>query len=180
MLYSGRLDGVNEPLPPHQKEVPLRVTQGVIDEVVETLGLRCTHFDAYRFFHKTAQPLNAVNPLTRAGQADHEQPGCVHASMDLFKYAYQLYPFCSATLLRKCVKVALAARVIDMRASPYDTTDITHCGPPICVETADGRREYMEEQERLTAMATPVREELGRAYDAVLSKLAAPLQSSTV
>ena len=175
MLYSGRNVGVNEPLPAHQKEVPLRVSQDTIDEVVETLGLRCTHFDAFRFFHKAAQPLNAINPLTRASQADHEQPGCVHASMDLFKYAYQLYPFCSAALLRDCVKVALTAREMDMRASPYDTTNVPYCGAPICVETADGRREYMEAQERLTAMAGPVREQLIEAYDTVLSKLAAPV-----
>lgn len=172
MLYSGRIAGINAPLTPHQKDVPLRVSQAVIDEVVETLGLRCTHYDAFRFFHKTAQPLNSINPLTRATQAEHEQPGCVHASMDLFKYAYQLYPFCPASLLRDCLTVALTAREIDMRASPYDTTNVPFCGAPICVETAEGRLEYMAEQERLTLLAAPVREQLAHAYDLVLSKLA--------
>ena len=44
--------------------------------------------------------------------------------MDLFKYAYQLYPFVSSDLLRECLVLAIKARKIDMRASPYDVSSI--------------------------------------------------------
>ena len=53
--------------------------------------------------------------------------GCVHAAMDLFKYAYQLYPFVSSDLLRESLLLAIAARKIDMRASPYDVSSIKEC-----------------------------------------------------
>lgn len=172
MLYSGRNQGpLSQPLPSHQKEVPIRVTQEVIDDVVETMGLRCTHYDAYRFFHPSVQPLNSIHPLTRTNQIDHEQPGCVHTAMDLFKYAYQIYPFISSSLLRSCIHIALTARKLDMRASPYDTTNVLYCGPPICVETLEGRNQYQEEQKALALEAAIVREELIQGYNLVLSKL---------
>jgi hypothetical protein len=53
--------------------------------------------------------------------------GCVHAAMDLFKYAYQLYPFLSSGLLRECLTLAVTARKIDMRASPYDVSGVEGC-----------------------------------------------------
>ena len=53
--------------------------------------------------------------------------GCVHAAMDLFKYAYQLYPFLSSDLLRDCLTLAVTARKIDMRASPYDVSGVEGC-----------------------------------------------------
>eukprot|EP00612_Vaucheria_litorea_P003469 CAMPEP_0171466950 /NCGR_PEP_ID=MMETSP0945-20130129/9627_1 /TAXON_ID=109269 /ORGANISM="Vaucheria litorea, Strain CCMP2940" /LENGTH=43 /DNA_ID= /DNA_START= /DNA_END= /DNA_ORIENTATION= len=40
--------------------------------------------------------------------------------MDLFKWAYQLKSLISSDLLVDCVEIALKARCIDMRASPYD------------------------------------------------------------
>lgn len=123
MLYSGRRDTSKKTEERHQKELPLRVSQEVIDAAVESSNaLKCTHYDAFRFFHPAAQPLNAVSMLTRDFQKENEQPGCVHAAMDLFKYAYQLYPFVSSELLRDCLKIAVIARKIDMRASPYDVS----------------------------------------------------------
>lgn len=53
--------------------------------------------------------------------------GCVHAAMDLFKYAYQLYPFVSSDLLRDCLELAVTARKVDMRASPYDVSHVPDC-----------------------------------------------------
>lgn len=47
--------------------------------------------------------------------------------MDLFKYAYQLYPFVSSDLLRECLVLAVTARKIDMRASPYDVSVVPDC-----------------------------------------------------
>ena len=75
----------------HQK-FPLRVSQETIDELVGAPGaLKCTHYDAYHFFHPKAQEINALFPLSRDSQLEKEQPGCIHATMDLFKFAYKLW-----------------------------------------------------------------------------------------
>lgn len=65
---------------------PLRLGSDGTDEVVRSHQLRCTHFDAVRFFTPQAIPLNAVQP-TRDEQLDLEQPGCLHAGMDVYKWA---------------------------------------------------------------------------------------------
>ncbi|MGW6129650.1 3-methyladenine DNA glycosylase [Cellulomonas sp. NPDC055163] len=62
--------------------LPLRLGRGGTDAVVEQLPLQCTHFDAFRFFTPDAVPRNRA-PLSRADQVEHEQPGCLHANMDL-------------------------------------------------------------------------------------------------
>lgn len=49
MLYSNR--SVASLDSRHQPQLDLRVSQEVIDDAVETLTLRCSHFDAWRFFH---------------------------------------------------------------------------------------------------------------------------------
>ena len=149
--------------------LPLRVPQNVIDKMVQSKGaLRCTHFDAFRFFHPDVTALNDVQ-LSRSNQLDTEQPGCVHATMDLFKYAYELYPLISADTLRDCLQVSLDARHIDMRASPYDCSTVEGVGDPIKIETAVGRKQYASEQEVLYKKSAPIRLELLRAYEAVLT-----------
>jgi hypothetical protein len=65
--------------------VPLRLGAAGTDTVVEAElagPLRCSHFDAYRFFTADAAPRNTGSP-SRATQQDWEQPGCWHANMDL-------------------------------------------------------------------------------------------------
>ncbi|HET9021206.1 MAG TPA: hypothetical protein VFN34_04925 [Ornithinibacter sp.] len=61
---------------------PLRLGSDGTDEVVERHGIRCSHVDAYRFFTDSARPRNALRP-TRGTQVAMEQPGCLHAGMDL-------------------------------------------------------------------------------------------------
>lgn len=61
---------------------PLRLGSAGTDRVVESMPIRCTHFDAYRFFTPPARPLNTVRP-TRTDQVELEQPGCLHAGMDI-------------------------------------------------------------------------------------------------
>lgn len=164
MLYSGNGTAVKG----HQ-QLPLRVSQEVIDSVIGTPGqLRCTHFDAYRFFQPAAKPLNAVSPLTRPLQQRYEQPGCIHANMDLFRYAYSLYPFISSELLVASLRLAVEARKVDMRASPYDVSGFEGCEEPICVETPQGRKQYVAEQERIAAMGAPLRSKLCEVYDFVM------------
>ena len=76
---------------PRHAAVPLRLGAAGTDAVLESLSVHCTHHDAYRFFTAAARPRNALSP-TRADQVALEQPGCLHATMDLYKWAYKLSP----------------------------------------------------------------------------------------
>ncbi|WP_255506844.1 3-methyladenine DNA glycosylase [Mycolicibacterium sp. 018/SC-01/001] len=143
--------------------VPLRLGPAGTDAVVESMPLRCSHFDAYRFFTSAAAPRNARR-LTRATQVLEEQPGCVHAGMDLYKWAAKLGPLIESSLLLDCFELALDARVLDMRASPYDLRDFGFT--PIRVETASGRAQYAAAQEAVTVRAAPLR---ARLIDACLA-----------
>eukprot|EP01039_Chlorochromonas_danica_P002700 gene2699-2950_t len=166
MLYSGGPQ--SEPMKRHQEAANLRVSQQLIDEVVEAGWLKCTHFDAWRFFHPVAQPMNMLPSLTRGTQKVYEQPGCLHATMDLFKYAYQLFPFVSSDILRETVILAFRARRLDIRGSPYDVSEYLEGEPPIRVETEEGREEYVREQTALAEASIPVRKKLLEIYDKVL------------
>jgi hypothetical protein len=165
MLYSG--GSGSQRLPKHQDTLSTRVDQNTIDSIVDG-GVRCTHYDAFRFFHPNAKPLNVINPITKESQKAFEQPGCVHANMDLFKYAFHLYPLVDCAVLRDSLRLAIEARKIDMRASPYDVSSVPGCEDPICVETAEGRKRYAEEQERLAKAASVIRSRLLDAYNIAL------------
>jgi hypothetical protein len=185
MLYSGRVNtletqtvtlekkngaivNLEKPLDKHQDTVPLRVSQEVIDDIVEGIGLHCTHYDAFRFFHPRAQPFNDINPLKRDTQHEHEQSACIHASMDLFKYTYQLYPYVDSELLIESILLALASRKIDMLASPYDVSQFVN-DDPIRIETLEGRKRYILEQEKLLHRAQPLRKKLHEQYSNILN-----------
>ena len=145
---------------------PLRLGAAGSDAVVEASRVRCTHFDAYRFFTPAAVPLNRFAP-TRATQPDLEQPGCVHATMDLYKHAYTLGPAVPGDLLLACFDLARWAREVDMRASPYDLAALGY--PPIRIEEPAGRAEYVRAQTELTQAAGPLRQRLLGVCDAVLA-----------
>jgi hypothetical protein len=169
MLYSGRKD---PSLRKAHQQLELRVPQETIDNLVETQGLlKCTHYDAIRFFQYETKEWNQLHPFHRRQQPVHEQPGCIHANMDLFRYAYQLYPLISSDLLLKALQIALLARTIDIRASPYDATGFEGCEKPIKVETTEGKKEYFIEQESLYQKAKIVRNELFLYYECILSDL---------
>ena len=136
---------------------PLRLTTDEIADAVEATGLRCTHIDAYRFFTPEAVPLNAHTP-TRAAQHELEQPGCLHANMDLYKYAQWFSPFVGSDLVADCFELAREARELDMRASPYDLEPLGYA--PIRVETANGKREYVGSQARIAERAGCLRDRL--------------------
>jgi hypothetical protein len=136
---------------------PLRLAPGEVAAVVERLGARCTHFDAFRFFTESARPLNA-HQLTRSDQPDAEQRGCLHAGMDTYKWAYKLSPLTSSELVADCFALAREIRTVDMRASPYDLTGMGL--EPIAIETAEGRAEYVELQRSFTERAEPLRDRL--------------------
>ena len=102
--------------------VPLRLSRAETDAVVETAALRCTHYDAFRFFTPAAVPLNRVT-LRREVTAEHDQPGCLHVTMDLYKWAFVIAPYSAAEVVADAFELAVATRELDMRASPYDLTE---------------------------------------------------------
>jgi hypothetical protein len=134
--------------------VPLRLGPAGTDAVVESMPLRCSHFDAYRFFTAPAAARNEGRPA-RATQADWEQPGCLHANMDLYKWCYKLSPLVDSDLLFACLELAAQARTLDMQASPYDLRDFGF--EPIAVEDPAGRAEYVRRQGLVADRAAPLR-----------------------
>ncbi|WP_433537418.1 3-methyladenine DNA glycosylase [Micromonospora sp. CA-249363] len=136
---------------------PLRLAPERTAEVVEERGVRCSHFDAYRFFTPPARPLNLLNP-TRETQHANEQPGCLHANMDLYKWAYKLSPLVPSELVADCFELAREIRTLDMRASPYDLAALGH--PPVRVETPEGRAEYATAQRGFADRAAVLRDRL--------------------
>lgn len=152
--------------------VPLRLGSAGTDAVVEAAQLRCTHHDAFRFFTEPARPLNVVQP-TRLDQLRLEQPGCLHATMDLYKWAYKLTPATPSELVADCLELAADTRELDMRASPYDLAALGY--PPVPVETPAGRAEYARAQVSLTARAAPLRDRLARLCEVLLGARHAPL-----
>ncbi len=145
--------------------VPLRLGPAGTDAVLESMPLRCSHFDAYRFFTTAAAPLNQCRP-TRETQRDWEQPGCLHANMDLYKWAYKLGPLVDSDLVLDCLEVAAAARELDMRASPYDLG--AYGFDPIAVEDPAGRAEYVRAQAGIAGRAAPLRAALIRRCELLL------------
>jgi hypothetical protein len=141
----------------HEKTTELRLPQTEIDALVESRAICCSHHDAFRFFASEARPLNRLQP-TLESRSSLEQPGCVHANMDLYKWAAKAMPWIGSELLLDCFELAVELRNLDMRASPYDLKPWGR--EPICIETAEGRRIYEIEQRRLAAEAALLRERL--------------------
>jgi len=150
----------------HRESAPLRLPQDEIDSLVASRPICCTHFDAFRFFTPGAIPLNRLAPTLHSRQ-DFEQPGCIHANMDLYKWAYKSSPWISSDLLREALFFAIKAREIDMRASPYDLTSYGY--EAITIETAEGRRQYEQVQRELYLKGLPLRERLIEALSKVVS-----------
>jgi hypothetical protein len=136
---------------------PLRFSAAELARIVEATPLCCTHFDAFRFFTAPAQPLNKLQP-TRTDTAQLEQRGCLHANMDLYKWAFKLAPFTPAELVADCFELARDVREIDMRASPYDLRGLGF--EPIAIETQAGRAEYERHQRGFAARGEPLRARL--------------------
>ncbi|MDG4817862.1 3-methyladenine DNA glycosylase [Micromonospora sp. WMMD956] len=136
---------------------PLRLSPERTAEVVQERGVRCSHFDAYRFFTAPARPLNVLTP-TRERQHELEQPGCLHANMDLYKWAYKLSPLVPSELVADAFALAREIRTLDMRASPYDLAALGY--PPVRVETPEGRAEYAAAQRGFAERAAGLRARL--------------------
>jgi hypothetical protein len=149
-------------------QIPLRLTDDEIAEFVESRPLLCTHYDAFRFFTNKARPLNK-NKLSRENFGEMEQPGCVHTNMDLYKWAFKLYPWISSEIIREAFFNAVETRKVDMQASPYDVTEFGL--KPIKIETEAGRKEYIERQTEIYENSIPVRKNVIEGYEKCLSLL---------
>jgi hypothetical protein len=146
---------------------PFRVSQDQIDSLIVEVGLRCTHIDAFRFFTEEAAPqnLNRLNIVpTRDNQKDIEQPGCLHANMDLYKHCMWFQPMIPGELVLDCFELAREARTLDMQASPYDLVKYGY--EPIKIEEGAGRATYVVRQRYLSQRAQNLRQRLVTALEA--------------
>lgn len=141
-----RHQGYELRLPPHE-----------LAAFVESLPVCCSHYDAFRFFTPEARPLNVLQP-TLESRPDFEQPACLHANMDLYKWSSKLWPWTGSDLIGVCFELALQGRDLDMRASPYDLKSLGY--EPVRIETAEGRVRYEREQRELAAKAAELRRRL--------------------
>jgi len=147
---------------------PLRLSPAEIRNTVDDIGLRCTHFDAFRFYTDEAAPKNEF-ALTRESQPEFDQPGCLHATMDLYKWSEKYVALVGSDLVADCFELAREARTLDMQAAPYDLLPLGY--EPIAIETASGRAEYVRRQRELMDASAPLRQRvitaLGQALIAI-------------
>lgn len=141
----------------HAEIAPLRLSQAEVDAFVESRPIVCSHFDAFRFFAPSAKPLNRL-PLAWDTREAQEQPGCIHANMDLYRWAYRAMPWVGSDLLWECFALATDLRVLDMEAGPYDLRAMGF--EPVRIETPEGREAYQRRQRALSARAETLRERL--------------------
>ncbi len=149
-------------------ETPFRVSENEISKFVESRQICCTHYDAFRFFTPSSSPLNKVQ-LRRDEVLEHDQAGCIHANMDLYKFGYKIAPFIPSNLLSRLFILAKNARLIDMKASPYDLSE--YDVKPLKLETSDGVEQYVSEQKKIHDESVPLRKELIEVYESILSAI---------
>jgi hypothetical protein len=145
----------------HRHPVPLRLGQDATDAVVESHELRCTHIDAFRFFTPEAVPRNRYLP-TRETQPELEQPGCLHAGMDVYKWAMKLGPLVPGELLLDAFELARDIRLLDMQASPYDMRPWG--AEPVAIETPEGKAEYVRRQRAFAERSNALRSRILTAW----------------
>jgi len=143
---------------------PLRLGPEGTDTVVESHRIACSHFDAFRFFTEPARPLNALAP-TSGDRPAYEQPGCLHAGMDLYKHAFRLTPMIDSDLVADCFELARDIRVLDMRAAPYDLRELGY--EPVPIETPEGKAEYAAAQRAFSVRGQALRERIVDAIDRI-------------
>lgn len=148
----------------------LRVSHQVLNETVQQNPLRCTHFDAYRFFTDPAIPLNE-DTLSREDVLKHEQGGCIHNNMDLYKWSFKFYPWLPSELIWEAFNLALKARIVDMEASPYDVSDYGYAA--IKIETQLGMKDYVQQQKSLANEASKIRTAWISAISSILESIKA-------
>lgn len=160
MVYGDRAAGRD-----HRHPLPLRLGHDGTDAVVESHPVRCSHFDAYRFFTPEATDRNQLRP-TRAAQVAMEQPGCLHANMDLYKWCLKLGPGVPGDVLLDAFELARDIRWTDMAASPYDVS--AYGVEAVEIETPDGKAEYVRRQRDFAVRSNALRHRLLDTCDRLL------------
>jgi hypothetical protein len=160
MVYRDREAGRDQRHP-----LPLRLGHAGTDSVVEANPVRCSHFDAFRFFTPEATGRNQLQP-TRAAQVGMEQPGCLHANMDLYKWCLKLGPAVPGDLVLDAFELARDIRWTDMAASPYDVS--AYGVDAVEIETPQGKAEYVRRQREYAQRSNALRYRLIEVCDAVL------------
>lgn len=153
------------------EQIPMRLSEDEINAFVESRPIVCTHFDAFRFFTPESKPMNKHQP-SRDKFAEMEQPGCIHTNMDLYKWAFKLYPWIPGDLLADTFFHAVNARMVDMQASPYDVREFGL--EPIRIETEEGRRIYLKKQMAIYEHSMPLRKRLITGCEEVLHHIGQP------
>ncbi len=90
--------------------------------------------------------------------------------MDIYKWAYKLYPYVPAEVVADCFELAAEIREMDMRASPYDLADYGY--QAVRIETPAGRAEYSRAQAAFAQRAAPLRKRLIDVCDTLLANAA--------
>ncbi|QGU01951.1 hypothetical protein CKALI_05405 [Corynebacterium kalinowskii] len=137
--------------------LPLRLGVEGTAAVVDSHAIRCTHYDAFRFFTEPARPLN-FKVLAREDQFECDQRGCLHAGMDLYKWAHKLGPIIPGAMWLDTFELAREIRQLDMEASAYDCRSLGFGVVPI--ETAEGKAEYVTRQRAFAERGTVLRQYL--------------------
>ncbi|WP_425956514.1 3-methyladenine DNA glycosylase [Xylanimonas sp. McL0601] len=150
----------------HRHPLPLRLGADGTDAVVASHRITCSHIDAFRFFTPEARGLNALQP-TRETQAALEQPGCLHATMDLYKWALKLGPAAPGELLLDAFELARDVRYTDMQASPYDVSG--YGLDAVAIETPAGKAEYVRRQRAFAERGQLLRARLAEVCAALLA-----------
>jgi hypothetical protein len=150
----------------HRHPLPLRLGHTGTDAVVAAHRITCSHYDAYRFFTPEAREANQLRP-TREGQPAMEQPGCLHANMDLYKWALKLGSAVPGELLLDCFELARDTRYTDMAASPYDVS--SYGVEAVAIETPEGKAEYVRRQRGYAERSQVLRQRLIEVCDLLLS-----------
>ena len=95
--------------------------------------------------------------------------------MDLYKHAFRLSPLVPSELVADCFELARDIRVLDMRAAPYDLSDLGF--EPVRVETPEGKQEYAAAQRGFAERGAPLRERLMKVCARLLATLADQTQA---
>ena len=138
-------------------DLGLRLTREETNQVVESHNIRCTHYDAFRFFTTPARPLN-FRVLEPSDQVASDQVGCLHVTMDLYKWATKLGPLVPGPLWLDCFELARDVRILDMEASPYDVRPLGF--GVVEIEKSSGKLEYVTRQRLFSRRAAPLRQQL--------------------
>ena len=99
----------------------------------------------------------------------------MHFNMDLYRWCYKLNPWIGSELIDDCFRLAIEARILDMKASPYDVSQYGY--DAIEVETAEGRELYRTKQRALYEKGQPIARRLLAECNRLLAQRALPVYS---